>query len=479
MMYNMENSPDRYYKMMKNYQEAQLLFGAINLDIFSYLDTPATAKMVAEDIGHDEEKVEVLLLSLVSCGLVGRQNDYYANTPETKDFLSRRSEVFLGESLLFRAKMTSLDGLEQRLISTQSTTENVYDFSELARAAIPEIYAGRVQAFIATMSRLYPDSKRPLRILDLGGGTGILAIEFANHFPNSKATIFEIPLVAKIAMAIIKEHHAEKQVNVVCGDFNKDDLGDSYDLIIASGILNFVHGDLSTFIQKLSNGLNKGGNLLVIGQYVDHEYDAPSNMLGWLSGFLNGIPLPPSGSEIEQAMISAGLTPTDRMEGGMYQGQIYQKGSSDNLVSSSDVSNSFIELTEQISNSRTNILDFGSEDMTFYRGEIHMIKMVGDFPGIHSAELARRFGITRPVVHKTLQKLNERGFILKKDDDEDKKRYQLYLTEKGQTAYRFHEGYHEENDKALFDLLADMSGENLGAVKGFLDRAIELIQNHA
>ena len=75
----------------------------------------------------------------------------------------------------------------------------------------------------------------------------------------------------------------------------------------------------------------------------------------------------------------------------------------------------FIDLTEQIANSKTNILDFGSEDMTFYRGEIHMIKMIGDFPGIYSAELARKFGITRPVVHKTLQKLSDRGLIMRED----------------------------------------------------------------
>lgn len=140
---------------------------------------------------------------------------------------------------------------------------------------------------------------------------------------------------------------------------------------------------------------------------------------------------------------------------------------------------SFIELTEKIANSKTTVLNFGSEDMTFYRGEIHMIKMIGDFPGIHSAELARRFGITRAVVHKTLQKLNDRGLITKDDDSSDKKRFLLYLTEKGRTAYQCHENYHNENDRALFEFLANMSGDKLSAIKGFLEHAIGLVQNHA
>ncbi len=79
----------------------------------------------------------------------------------------------------------------------------------------------------------------------------------------------------------------------------------------------------------------------------------------------------------------------------MFEGYIYKKEEKNESVSSKDVINSFIELTESISNSKTNILNFGSEDMTFHRGEIHMIKTIGDYPGIHSAELARKYGYNK------------------------------------------------------------------------------------
>jgi DNA-binding MarR family transcriptional regulator len=144
-----------------------------------------------------------------------------------------------------------------------------------------------------------------------------------------------------------------------------------------------------------------------------------------------------------------------------------------------EVINAFITLTENISNSKTNVLDFGSEDMTFYRGEIHIIKMVGDYPGIFSSEIARRFGITRAVIHKTLLKLEERGLVRKEQDETDKKRHRLFLTEKGKTAYRYHEEYHNKHDKALFDYVADMPEGQLEAIKGFLEHASRLIQNHA
>ena len=176
-------------------------------------------------------------------------------------------------------------------------------------------------------------------------------------------------------------------------------------MIVASGVLNFVEGDIKRFISKLSESLFDKGHLLMIGQYAEHGYNVPLNMVGWLSGFLDGIPFPPNNEELHKAMADSDLQQIGNFDDAFFKGQVYQKDCKEFQISSDAVVNSFIELTERIANSKTNILDFGSEDMTFYRGEIHMIKMIGDFPGIHSAELARKFGITRPVVHKTLQKL--------------------------------------------------------------------------
>ena len=135
-----------------------------------------------------------------------------------------------------------------------------------------------------------------------------------------------------------------------------------------------------------------------------------------------------------------------------------------------EVIDSFIKLTEKISNGKTN--------MVFYRGEIHIIKMIGDYPGIYSSEIARNFGITRAVVHKTLLKLEKRNLVEKKQDLEDKKRQKLFLTQKGKLAYKYHEEYHDEHDKALFDFIKNLSEEELNTILRFLNYADQLVQNH-
>ncbi|AQY50284.1 putative MarR family transcriptional regulator [Listeria weihenstephanensis FSL R9-0317] len=148
-------------------------------------------------------------------------------------------------------------------------------------------------------------------------------------------------------------------------------------------------------------------------------------------------------------------------------------------TSQNDILTSFVSLTEKIANSKTNILDFGSPEMTFYRGEIHMIKMIGEFPGIYCSELARKLGITRAVVHRTVGILQKRGFIVRGSDEEDKKKFHLFLSDSGRQAYQLHEEYHQKHDQALLDYINELSPDQLESIGGFLKHATDLIDNHA
>jgi len=65
-------------------------------------------------------------------------------------------------------------------------------------------------------------------------------------------------------------------------------------------------------------------------------------------------------------------------------------------------------------------------------------------------------GITRAVIHKTLLKLEERGFVEKEEDTEDKKRKKLFLTKRGHAAYTAHENYHQAYDKSFLKSLQEI-----------------------
>lgn len=143
-----------------------------------------------------------------------------------------------------------------------------------------------------------------------------------------------------------------------------------------------------------------------------------------------------------------------------------------------NIQNLFISLIEKAANGKVNILDFGEEGMVFYRGEIHILKKIGDHEGSYSSEIAEHLGVTRAVVHKTLLKLSERELIYKVEDEEDRKRKKLYLTEKGKRAYEYHERYHKEKDAEFIDFLEGLNEEEYQIIHKFLVEAKKLIDKH-
>lgn len=148
------------------------------------------------------------------------------------------------------------------------------------------------------------------------------------------------------------------------------------------------------------------------------------------------------------------------------------------MGTSKDIVQSFIKLTEKIAHGKTNILDFPKEGIRLYRREIHIIKAVGDFPGIYSSEIARNFGITRAVIYRILLKLERDGLVIKERDERDGKRYKLFLTQRGERAYLLHEDYHYKYDRALFEFLDTLSESEKRTVRDFLKYAEHLISNH-
>lgn len=319
----------KYYDLLTTYQSAQLLFAAIRLDIFSQTDRPVTSQELAAITGYQQRNLEFLLLALTSCGHLEQQGEHYCNTKASAEYLSKASPHYIGETLLFREEMTSLQGMEEKVRWGPETQQphHDYNFAALARVVVPEMYAtGRVQAFQSEVTSIFPDPSASLRMLDLGGGSGILAIEFARQYPDSEAYVFEHPSVAPTTEEIIAEHAAKHRVSVLAGDFNTDDIGSGYDFIVASGILDFATNDLQAFLAKIADALSDQGYLLLVGRYAQADSPPTQNIVSWLSGYMAGVNPPPLKEQVEAALEKTQLSHVRTVDSGRFQGTLYQKG---------------------------------------------------------------------------------------------------------------------------------------------------------
>lgn len=322
----MELKPNIYYKTILQYREAELLFEALKLDIFSYLDEPTTLEEFLKSTNYDKENTKYFLSALLSCGYIEKNNLTYCNTKCSKLYLSKNSSKYIGKAILFREKLGSISNIGDKVKDNSLGQNDKLDFSELAEIVHDEMYVtGRVDDFNREIKQLFSDKYRNYKVLDLGGGSGVLSIEFIRNFPNSTAYVFETSEVACISKKIIEKNDMQDKIFVLEGDFNVDAIGDGYDLIIASGIFNFVDMDITEFICKLSDALVLNGYLLIIGSFFENEEYHKEHILNWLKGYINGMKPAPKKSEIEQSMQKANLSLEKRIKVGLFAGELRRK----------------------------------------------------------------------------------------------------------------------------------------------------------
>lgn len=306
----MKNMLDYYHKI-HDYREAQLLMAGIRLKVFSHLEVQRSGKEVAKLLGYDCRNLNLFLKSLSAIGLLENQGEVYKNTSSTNALLNEKSSNYIGEGILFREKMMSLENLEERVrygsIPDLKDGAELYDFYRLAELTRKEMFLGRVQQILKMVDVLFHKDDE-FNVLDLGGGSGTLALEIGKAYPNSKIVVFEHSSVAKLPQRLIKEEGLDKRGSVIQGDFNTDDLGKDYDLIIASGVMDFAKSHLDQVTQKIYEGLKMGGHLYVITHGVSEDYLKPkTSIVGWLSGRLDGSNLLTDEKTIIESILNKGF----------------------------------------------------------------------------------------------------------------------------------------------------------------------------
>jgi len=100
------------------------------------------------------------------------------------------------------------------------------------------------------------------RLLDLGGGPGTYAVEWAKRYTGSPVTVFDTADTLRITRKILREKGASRLVRLEEGDFLSDPLGGPYDLIWISQILHaYSEKDCLRLLRKARRALAPGGRV--------------------------------------------------------------------------------------------------------------------------------------------------------------------------------------------------------------------------
>jgi len=287
----------------------KLLLTGIQFKVFSHLTEPRSGESLADKLGTHPPSTRSLLDGLTANGLLCKRDERYRNTPLSDTFLVDDRPTYLGDVLrnLYEYSRPALEAMTTIVRTGQSPPVTFADTSLQERET--EIYAndqraGRAQQAAAAVSTL-PEFPRMRRMLDLGGGAGLIGSSIVAAHPSMTGVLFDRPGVVKVARGFIREYGLEDRVTVMAGDFATDSIGDGYDLVWTSFVLNFFRGKLDPILRKIHAALAPGGVFVNLAEGLTEERTKPTMMVN--SMLFGRSDLMFDEGEIAQAMLRVGF----------------------------------------------------------------------------------------------------------------------------------------------------------------------------
>jgi SAM-dependent methyltransferase len=120
------------------------------------------------------------------------------------------------------------------------------------------------------------DLSRFKRLLDVGGASGTYTIAFLQRNPVMTAVLFDLENVIPMARKRFAEEKIAHRVDLVAGDFYKDELPKGCDLALVSAVIhqNSPRGNLALYC-SIYRALEPGGTLLIRDHVMDESRTKP------------------------------------------------------------------------------------------------------------------------------------------------------------------------------------------------------------
>ena len=265
--------------------QADGLAAALELGIFEVLATPHTPAQLAEALSLHAAHTALLLELLWSMQVLERDvakmdidadadagAQRYRCTASTLQYFCRDSVAYCGDAWLYRLHALRHFAMQLNTLVREGgkaapyNTANGVNWAAAAQQQIgQEQRAVTMRAALSVMQRIAPFAARdtPLRLLDLGGGPGWVAIALAQAHAGLRGCVFDWPETVAVAAANIAHAQLSERLETLGGDLENDDIGSDYDLIWCSSVLHFVP-DVPAALRKMHAALKPGGVLVCV-----------------------------------------------------------------------------------------------------------------------------------------------------------------------------------------------------------------------
>jgi 2-polyprenyl-3-methyl-5-hydroxy-6-metoxy-1,4-benzoquinol methylase len=240
---------------------------ALQHHLFDLLATPLSAKQLAENLGWHADPTAHLLELLWSFRLLDRQSEgtslHYSSASAVRSCLCQSGERYMGDA--WRYRLQALRGFGEQLADMLHQPLPEYSeqlaqdaaWASAARGQIAQeqraLTADTACAIAATVERF----NRPARMLDMGGGPGLVSAALAQRFSHLTGVVQDLPLTAGVAQSHLDAAGVSARFSAVSELADND----RFDIIWCSSFLHFVADPRQT-LAGLYRRLKPGGVLI-------------------------------------------------------------------------------------------------------------------------------------------------------------------------------------------------------------------------
>lgn len=278
---NMQAFHARLFEMSSAYQISQTLYVAIRLRVFTCLSGRSlTAQEVAEAVGIHPRPAERLLNVCVALDLLEREGERYRNSPLAEQCLVEEAPGFCGHMVIrlvgeFYETWGRLEeGIRQnqRMIPYEEQRRSDPETARISTLGTYDSSRGRARLLAERL-----DLSGAKRLLDVGGGSGVISIALAERYPNLEALILDQPLVCEAAQELIARSPAAPRIRTRSADYNRDELPAGFDMVVLSNILHIEGAEANRrLLAKAYRSLHPGGQVVIIDLLMNDDKRGPA-----------------------------------------------------------------------------------------------------------------------------------------------------------------------------------------------------------
>jgi 3-hydroxy-5-methyl-1-naphthoate 3-O-methyltransferase len=301
-------SPDPIFQMATGFWVSKTLMTAVELELFTKLsgNRGVNIKELQGILGMEQRPTEVFATALVSLGLlklsnavspppssssigdVNNNNRLYSNSELADKFLDKNKPTgYMGDFIIMLDKQfydrwgRLVEALKNNSPVERAGSQDVQSVGSMFEQAKNNQASTEAQMQMFThamygvsvipaqaLTKVFNFSEHK-KMMDIGGGSGVYAIEAVKENPNMSATVIDLEPACNVANEYIKKFHLQDKIRTEALDFFKQDLPTDCDVALLSHIIHFLDEEKDKILlRKIYHSLPEQNGVVLISEWL-------------------------------------------------------------------------------------------------------------------------------------------------------------------------------------------------------------------